>query len=207
MVPLLVAVAVEVTDPTVTRPPNSEIPLAVAVAVAVAVGPEAPLDDVEDSPSTERRAPVRAAGSPSVDEPSDGRVGRDGSDVSPSEGAEPSPATGASVVAPGEPKVAVAVLAVEVQAASMVTPGVGSSEASGPCGQVDVACTGHTGAAGRGTPGRNSPSSGPALATTCPGYRLEARALPEGPTLSAVAVYPTSTSADGLAGRGRLGCS
>src|ERR1035437_8386324 len=184
VVPSLMAVAVVVTEPMVIRPPRIEMPLASALAVAVADGPVAPLVEVLDSPCIVRRSLPTGAegvGDPELRTDPIPRTGpRPGAPL-PEDGG----AGGPVALLPGIPKLAMAVLESAPQSASIVLPGVVLLVAFGPLGQVVVAWAGHTGAWGSGTPGNNKPSSGPELAITWPGYRLDARALPVGPKLSA----------------------
>ena len=84
------------------------------------------------------------------------------------------------------PRVALAVLPLAVEDASMFTPALSVLAEFGVSGYSLAAWIGQMGAGGRGTPGARRASWGPESATTWPGYRLEAVALPVGPELSSV---------------------
>ncbi len=153
VVPSELAVAVDVMLPMEMNPPSMEMPPTVAVAVAVAVVEGACDEDVADRPPMPSRPELPASGLPVPD----------GACWVGSAPLEPA-------VAASSPMVAVAVfplvraLRVHVQRrARRWRPCSASAGSCSPpgCGQV--------GAAGSGTPGTSSESSGPALATTWPG--------------------------------------
>ena len=152
VVPSEVAEAVEVTLPMVMKPPRMEMPVSVALACALADVLGACDDDVADMPPMPKIEELPASGLPV-----------------PAGACCVGSAPLAPAVAASSPRVAVAVLPLVVLEASMLTPVSSVDPELGAWGYSDVAWTGHTGAGGRGTPGARRASSGPALATTCPG--------------------------------------
>ena len=164
VVPSEVAVAVDVMLPMEMNPPSMEMPPTVAVASAVAMLEGACDEDVAD------RAPMPKM----LELPAKGLPVPDGACWVASPLLEPA-------VAASLPIVAVALFPLVLLDASMFTPGRSVEAEFGVWGYSVTACRGHVGAGGSGTPGTRSASSGPALATTWPGYRVDAVAVPVGP--------------------------